>query len=322
MFSLSRKLVISVVFSTLLCVGCKPSTAPMDLDAPEVTSRPIPADTFLPGADRVVAIGDVHGDYQATLRALELAGVIDKNIAWVGEETVIVQVGDQIDRGDGEQKILDLFERLADEAFAAGGAVHALLGNHEIMNGELDFRYVTQGGWEDFADTPYDDSDALYAKYPESERGRVAAFRPGGPYATLLAGRNVTMVVGDTVFVHGGLLISHVDYGLASMNKQVQKWLRGNREFPAIMDDSDTSPVWIRHYSDEPDKADCLLLEGVLQALSVERMVVAHTVQSAIFSQCDDQVWLVDVGMADYYGGSASVLEIIGGKVSVLTPQM
>ena len=62
-------------------------------------------------------------------------------------------VGDQLDRGDGERAILDPFEELADQAHAAGGGFHALLGNHEVMNVEEDFRYVTDGMTE-FADVP------------------------------------------------------------------------------------------------------------------------------------------------------------------------
>ncbi len=55
------------------------------------------------------------------------------------------QVGDVLDRGDQELRILYFLERLAREAAAAGGAVHALLGNHETMNVGGNFRYATQG---------------------------------------------------------------------------------------------------------------------------------------------------------------------------------
>jgi len=267
---------------------------------------------------RLIAMGDVHGDYDAAVNALKLAGAIDDSLTWVGGDLTLVQTGDQLDRGDGERAILDLFERLADEAHLAGGAFYPLLGNHETMNVELDLRYVTPGGYVDFADIPYDDNDPLISAYPEAERGRVAAFRPGGPYAELLSGHNVVMVVDDTVFVHGGILPSHVTYGLDNINQLVQAFFKGTMPFPSIMQ-GDESPVWSRHYSDETGSDECALLAQVLESLSASRMVVGHTVQRpGITSACDGQVWRIDVGMAAYYDGTISVLELVGDEVRIL----
>ena len=72
-------------------------------------------------------MGDVHGDYDAAISALKLAGAIDDNLRWIGGDLTIVQTGDQLDRGDQERAILDLFERIADEAHEAGGAFYSLL---------------------------------------------------------------------------------------------------------------------------------------------------------------------------------------------------
>ena len=41
------------------------------------------------------------------------------------------------------RKVLDLLMRLESEARAAGGAVHVVLGNHEVMNIAGDLRYVS-----------------------------------------------------------------------------------------------------------------------------------------------------------------------------------
>lgn len=57
-----------------------------------------------------------------------------------------MQVGDLLDRGDEELKILYWLERLQEEAAAAGGALHVLNGNHETMNVGGNFRYATLGG--------------------------------------------------------------------------------------------------------------------------------------------------------------------------------
>ncbi|MCA9658976.1 MAG: calcineurin, partial [Myxococcales bacterium] len=74
--------------------------------APE--ARPLPEaspdapPTKVPGAKRIVALGDVHGDLEATRHALRIAGAIDGDDRWIGGDLVVVQTGDQLDRGDDE----------------------------------------------------------------------------------------------------------------------------------------------------------------------------------------------------------------------------
>lgn len=232
---------------------------------------------------------------------------------------VVVQTGDQLDRGDDERAILDLFERLRVEADAAGGAFHALLGNHEIMNVRGDLRYVTEGGFADFAGDAYGDlDDPRLAEFEPEQRGRMAAFLPGRPYARLLAERNVILQVNGTVFVHGGVLPGHVAYGIDRINQETRSWLRGETEFPDILSGSD-SPEWARLYSAEPDSAACATLSEVLSRLDAKRIVVGHTPQrGGIASACDGRAWLIDTGMSAHYGGPVEVLEIVGDSVRVL----
>jgi hypothetical protein len=281
-------------------------------------AAPRPLQGLVPGPpQRIVAVGDVHGDLGSAREALRLAGAIDAGDNWIGGRMIVVQVGDQLDRGDQEREVLELFERLRSEARAAGGAFHPLLGNHETMNVRLDFRYVTEGGWKSFADLA-DPDDGTLAEYPLEQRGRVAAFRPGGPYAKILASHDVVRIVGDTVFVHGGLLLRHAELGVDEINGAVRAWMLGETERPEVLT-TRPSPVWSREYSMETDADDCEELGRVLALLDVDRMVVAHTVQEkGITSACDERVWRVDVGLADHYGGETSVLEIVGDSVRVL----
>ena len=300
-----------------------PDVPPKDPNVPDagpipVGPRQVPPPTYSQSNGRVVAIGDVHGDINALRQALGLAGLIDNAGDWVGGNTVLVQVGDQLDRGDNEREILDWLEGLAEQAHQAGGVIHILLGNHETMNVEEDFRYVTDGGWADFADVPHDSNAPALAGYAANQRGRVAAFLPGGPYAELLAGHNITTVVDDTIFVHGGILPDHVGYGLERLNADVSAWMRGDAARPNVLS-GDGSPVWSRHYSQDVDPADCSLLREALDAVPAARMVVAHTVQSVgINSECGGLVWRVDVGLASYYGGPSQALQILGDKVQIL----
>ncbi len=275
-----------------------------------------PVDEFL--NRRIVAIGDVHGDYGSSLEALQLAGAVDSDGNWIGDDLIVVQMGDQTDRGDDEREIIDWFERLQVQARANGGAFHPLLGNHEVMNVQLDLRYVTPGGFEDFADVPYDGADPLYARYEEGARGRVAAFRPGGPYALALSDHQIVLQLGDNVFVHGGLIPRLARAGVETINESIAAWMRGEAPEPEYVQGED-SPIWSRHYSSETDAEDCRLLELALEILGAERMIVGHTVQSGgISNECNGRVWRVDVGLADYYGGPTQVLEIVGDRLTVL----
>ncbi|MDB4990455.1 MAG: hypothetical protein JWN04_5633 [Myxococcaceae bacterium] len=254
-----------------------------------------------PAARRVVALGDLHGDLGATRRALRLAGVIDADDRWSGGDTVVVQTGDILDRGDDERAILDLTERLHDTAPAAGGAFIALSGNHELMNVAQDFRYVTPSGFAAFA----------------REGGRDVAFRPGGSFAKRLAERPVVAQVGDTVFVHAGVLPKHVSYGLARINEEVRAWMRGERAEPPAIVVAEDGPIWTRAYSLDTQADDCALLRQALSMLSAKRMVVGHTVQQeGITSACDRHVWRIDTGMSHHYGGAVQVLEIEGDTIT------
>jgi hypothetical protein len=286
------------------------STAP----APAVSLSP---KLERPAPRRVVAVGDLHGDLDHARRVLRLAGAIDAHDRWVGGDLVVVQTGDEIDRGDDDRAILDLVEDLKKQAAAAGGELVALLGNHEIMNASLDFRYVTAGGFAAFS-APASDTPAVEGATPQAG-GRTAAFAPGGRYAAVLSRRPVAVKVGDSVFVHGGILPKHVAYGLDRMNDELDDWLLGRRpEAPAVVTGED-GPVWTRAYSRENAAPDCPDLSNVLARLGARRMVVGHTVQhGGVNGACGGALWRIDVGLSHYFGGPIEAIELRGDEVTVL----
>lgn len=103
---------------------------------------------------RIIAVGDLHGDLAQTRSALEMAGVLSSYgpDSWIGGETVVVQLGDILDRGEDEIAILSLLRSLDIQAKSSGGAVFQVNGNHETMNVEGDFRYVDPGAFEECID--------------------------------------------------------------------------------------------------------------------------------------------------------------------------
>src|SRR3979490_1432532 len=103
--------------------------------------------------ESVVAIADVHNDFDDFVAILRHTGLIDKQNHWTGGKTTFVQVGDLLDRGPKPREVMDLMMALEKEAVQAGGRVVGLLGNHEVMNIMGDLRYVTPANYASFADS-------------------------------------------------------------------------------------------------------------------------------------------------------------------------
>lgn len=306
-----------------LTAGCeqrKPEARPDN----SVRQPPVEDTSFRrPPADRIVAIGDLHGDLRATRDTLRLAGALGADGHWAGGKLVVVQTGDQLDRGDDEPEILELLGRLTAEATAAGGALYVLNGNHEVMNVQGDFRYVTPDGFRDFEATP---SAGLHEReiqsYPPAKRGRANAFLSGEGVAKQLAEHPIVLQVGDNVFVHGGLLERHVRRGLGRINQEVQIWMRApNAEAAPKVATDEQSPLWLRLYSEgTPSAGACQEATNVLNLLSAKRLIVGHTVQpQGINSACQGKVWRIDVGLSRAYGAPPSALEIVGEATRVLS---
>src|SRR4051812_4301100 len=101
---------------------------------------------------RIVAVGDLHGDYQAWVDIARDARLIDASGRWAGGNTTLVQLGDVTDRGPDSLKIIRSLQQLQKEAPHAGGKVFVVLGNHEAMNLLGDYRYTTPGEFAAFVD--------------------------------------------------------------------------------------------------------------------------------------------------------------------------
>ena len=101
---------------------------------------------------RIVAVGDLHGDYDAWVAIARNAGVTDASGHWAGGTTVLVQMGDVVDRWTDSLKIIRSLQQLQKEAPRKGGKVIVILGNHEAMNLLGDNRYTTAGEYAAFVD--------------------------------------------------------------------------------------------------------------------------------------------------------------------------
>jgi hypothetical protein len=199
------------------------------------------------GVDRIVAVSDIHGAYDALVTTLQKAEVIDKKRTWSGDDTHLVITGDLLDRGPDSRRVMDLIMRLEREAPLAGGRVHQLLGNHEVMNLIGDLRYVADEEYAAFLDMesgkerrswyrhfraskPKDSNEAALQwefnqKAPPGFFGHRRAFRHDGIYGKWLLEKPMMIVINDTAFVHGGLPPLVAEEGLMGVNNVLKQEL-------------------------------------------------------------------------------------------------
>jgi hypothetical protein len=224
---------------------------------------------------RIVAVGDLHGDYNAWRDIALAAGLEDAKGKWAGGATVFVQCGDVVDRGPDSLKILNDLMRLQKEAPKAGGRVVTLVGNHEAMNVTDDLRYVSAGDYAAFTDgnsvklrdqafeankaaieaayhkrDPALTSDAIKADWigtvPLGQIEHQIAWHPGGRIGLWVIGNPAVAMIDGNIFVHGGISAAYARLSLAEINKRVAKALAaGDNKDDSILF-ADNGPLWYR----------------------------------------------------------------------------
>ena len=199
---------------------------------------------------RVVAIGDIHGDFDAFRGILEHAGILDAAGRWIAGNTTLVQLGDFTDRGPKVRAVMDLLIDLEEQATAAGGRVAVLLGNHEVLNLAGEDRDVTPAIYATFADEQSEQRrQTAYEAYVKLCAARSVelprpgpricqplswmaahplgfveyreAFGPQGRYGRWLRTKATVLHLGDTVFLHAGIQPDRAPRRLEDINKQV-----------------------------------------------------------------------------------------------------
>ena len=284
------------------------------------------------GIERVVAVGDVHGDYEQFTAVLRSAGLIDADAKWTGGKAHLVQTGDILDRGDDSRKAMDLLMRLEVEAAKAGGAVHALIGNHEAMNLYGDLRYVWPGEFAAFRDADSEKTrDELYKveqqafpdrKQWEAERplGFIEhrrAFGPDGKYGKWIRGHNAVIRIDDTLFLHGGISPRFVGWTIREINEKLREELGDFTKLEGGIVLNEYGPLWYRGLARENEKDLEDHLKKVLLKYKVERIAIGHTfTEGAITPRFDGKVLLIDIGLCRFYDkrGRIACLVIEKGK--------
>ena len=226
--------------------------------------------------DKIFALSDMEGDFSSFRKLLQAAGVIDNNFNWTFGTGHLVLVGDFLDRGSQVTEVLWLIYSLEQKAKAAGGYVHYILGNHEIMNMSNDLRYVNSKYFHDVK-LMHINYEKLYEK--NSEIGRW------------LRTKNVIEKIGNLVFLHGGISeeLNSLDLSIARINKLARPYYDMSNEestdqtMNTILSGK-VGPFWYRGYYKNNDKVTPEEMNNILSKFSVTHIITGHTIAADTIS--------------------------------------
>jgi hypothetical protein len=236
-------------------------------------TAPLPASAAQ--TKRIVAVGDLHGDYQAWLDIARAGGLVDSAGHWAGGKTTLVQLGDILDRQPDSLKIVRSLQQLQAEAPRSGGKVVVVLGNHEAMNLLGDFRYTTPGEFAAFATpqsaavrdrvyernraaiekaaqtanrslTPQQIRDSWMAEHPLGWLEHALAWSPSGELGKWAAKNPAVVKIDRTLFVHGGLSSEYTRLSLVDINRLVAKAMTAGDNSPTSLLNDPLGPLWYR----------------------------------------------------------------------------
>lgn len=268
--------------------------------------------TILPAAERIIVIGDIHGDLGRLMDILYSTQIINQNMQWTAQpaNTVVVQLGDQIDSISrtpstkdaqwerlNDIEVLKFMDQLDVLARRHGGRAISLIGNHELMNVMGDFSYVS--------------SVSMTKSYGQEVRKQM--FTVGGNLAQRLSRRNIIQKVGSLLFVHAGLLPHHLqivgDTQIHRINEAFRKFLRKE---PISDEDQkilfqviihDDGILWTRKFMELQSNPTELsqLLDTVLEKTECTKMFVGHNTVAHI-GTVEGKLWFTDSGISRAYG--------------------
>lgn len=221
------------------------------------------------GVSKMLILSDIEGNFAAFKKLLLAGGVIDSSLNWTFGNGHLVLTGDFVDRGQMVTEVLWLIYSLEDKAKAAGGYVHYILGNHEIMNMSGDLRYV-------------------HPKYMESagllNKGFTSLYGDSSELGRWLRTKNVMEKINDVLFVHGGIssLVNLLELSTTKLNKLVRPYyadsiMNFNNEQLDILY-SDFGPFWYRGYYTSNIHGHINTIDSTMRQYKVKKIATGHTI--------------------------------------------
>ncbi|MEO6611352.1 MAG: metallophosphoesterase [Chitinophagaceae bacterium] len=256
-----------------------------------------------PGVSKQFILSDIEGNFKAFRKLLQAGGVIDDNFNWTFGAGHLVLTGDFFDRGTQVTEVLWLIYSLEDKAKAAGGYVHFVLGNHEIMNLSGDIRYV-QPKYIESGILVKENYMMLYNE--QSELGRW------------LRTKNIMEKVGDILFMHGGVspTMNSMNIPVSTLSTMARPYYADSTfKYPDPRLDtiySNLGPFWYRGFYTGDPRAGSTDIDNTLSLYGVKHIATGHTVIADTISVLyKGKVFNTDVHHA---GGHSEALFLESGK--------
>ena len=293
------------------------------------------------GVERVVAVGDLHGDYEQFRTVMKMTGLVDENGSWIGGRTHLVQNGDIPDRGPNSLKIIRDLQVLEKAARKSKGYVHLLIGNHEAMNIYGDLRYVHEGEFrvliddespgrqEDYyqrfikhmasndSETIIDNGfkDQWMLSYPLGYVEHRILWQPGGEVGEWVRKHNSIIKINDTLFVHGGVNPHLPLQSTKQINKMAKRELSKVPLPAGTLVESEDGPLWYRGLANNPEETELQPMLAMLEFYGANQIVMGHNpTRGVINPRFDGKAIVVDVGLAAHYGRGMAALLIEDGE--------
>ena len=286
-------------------------------------------------AARVVAVGDVQGDLVALDAVLHAAGLVDGAGCWRGGRQQLVLLGDLVGGHEDGRLVVEYAMRLEQQSRAAGGSVHALLGNHDLLPARGDVEKWTRKERRRYRRQPVPGAPGPRAR---------DAFRGDSALACWLRQRNAVVVIDDTLFAHAGVDEWFARTSPGDVNATVRAWIahwqgkgaepppstRWAVGVPGMTRQSRLArgPLWTRGFKPDgvrrpeggPARSD---LARWLEAAGVRRLVVGHAPVADDGVQLEHPYYgglvvMADTRLSDRRHGSLSALAITAQGLEAL----
>lgn len=249
--------------------------------------------------EKIFVTSDIEGNFNAFYSMLVGSGIMDKEYNWTFGNGHLVIAGDMVDRGNNVMPCLWLLYKLEQDAKEVGGKVHFILGNHDVMNIQLDVRYVRP-------------KYIKLAKILSGEENEKKAYQflmsKNNELVKWITTKNAVEKIGKNLILHGGISPDVVDAKLSinEINNLVRKHItehlirepgdnnRANLVFGRM------GPLWYRglviNYKEHYEKVSLGELNEILKFYDVDHIIIGHTiVDDQVTSDFNNKVIRVDI---------------------------